>query len=78
MKARIPLLLLLVATALLAEVAWACPSCKEAISGQDPASLQLAQGYARSIFLLMSAPYLLFAGLALTIVRQARKKKGCG
>ncbi len=58
--------------------AWACPGCKEALSGQDPASLQLTQGYARSIFLLMSAPYLLFAGLTFLIVRKSRKKNAAG
>ena len=60
---------------MVAGVAGACPSCKEALSGQDPASLQLDQGYARSIFLLMSAPYLLFAGLTFWIVRSARRWK---
>lgn len=55
--------------------AFACPSCKEAISGQDPLSLQLTQGYARSIALLMGAPYLLFAGMALWVGRSIRRTK---
>ena len=63
---------------LLTEAASACPSCKEALSGQDPASLQLTQGYARSIFLMMSAPYLLFGALTFHIVRTVRKKNTAG
>lgn len=58
--------------------AWACPSCKDALSGQDPASVQLTQGYARSIALMMGAPYVLFAALTFHIVRTARKKNTAG
>jgi len=57
-------------------VAWACPMCKETLSAQgDPAlSSRLAEGYNRSILLLMSAPYLLFAGVTYLIVRATRRK----
>lgn len=52
-----------------------CPMCKEAIAGQDPASLHLTQGYACSIALLMGAPYLLFAGMAFWVARSTRRTK---
>jgi len=48
----------------------ACPMCKEALSQEGD---KLTQGWARSIMLLMSAPYLLFAGVTTWIVRSARR-----
>ena len=58
--------------ALLAGAAWACPACKEAVASQgDP----LARGWSRSIYLLMGAPYVLFAGAASYIARAARRKQ---
>ena len=69
--------LLSLATALLAFIlispacALACPACKDAIySSSDPKGYtRLTKGYARSIYLLMGTPYLVFAGVTLTIVR---------
>jgi hypothetical protein len=69
--------LALVALAGAAEVAWGCPSCKEAIleSGSASASASLAKGYARSILLLMAVPYALFAGVSYCVVRAARRNR---
>lgn len=50
----------------------ACPACKDAVAGQGAA---VTRGYARSIHLLMAMPYALFAGLAFTIARSARRNK---
>ena len=60
-----------IALGLLAAAAQACPSCSEAVSrnGAD-----LSAGFARSIAVLMSAPYLLFAGLTFWIVRAVRRR----
>ena len=60
-----------------AGVALACPACKDAIySSSDPKGYtRLTKGYARSIYLLMGTPYLVFAGVTLTIVRSARRNK---
>ena len=61
---------------LMAGAAVACPACKDAVSSpENPASASLTRGYARSIYLLMAAPYLLFGGVAFTIVRAARRAK---
>jgi hypothetical protein len=51
--------------------------CKDLLSSQsDPAlSYRLTQGYAWSIALLMSTPYLLFAGVAFFIIRSARHRR---
>ena len=55
----------------------ACPSCKEGLSSPEnpAASVKLTRGWARSIYLLMWTPYLLFGGVTLAIVRSARRKK---
>ena len=59
-----------------AGVALACPACKDAISSSDPRGYtRLTKGYARSIYLLMGTPYLVFAGVTPTIVRSARRNK---
>ena len=48
--------------------------CKEILASQsDPVSTQLVKGYARSIYLLMSAPYLLLAGVTFLIVRSTHR-----
>ena len=69
--------LLLSASFLLVGEAQACPMCSEALSaqGDTPSATKLTQGYARSIALLMGAPYLLFAGVATWIVRSTRHNK---
>ena len=64
-------LFLLLAPFLLAVPALACPMCQEA-AGQDP---KLLEGFARSIQLMLLAPYFVFGGLVFTILRSARRKK---
>lgn len=59
---------------LFAGAAMACPSCKEAAaSSENP---ELAKGWARSIYLLMWMPYVIFGGVTFAIVRSARRNKG--
>ena len=60
-----------------AGVALACPACKDAVySSSDPKGYtRLTQGYARSIYLLMGTPYLVFAGVTALIVRSTRRNK---
>lgn len=53
-------------------VAWACPACKEAVASQGGT---MTRAWASSIYLMMAVPYLLFAGLAFTIARSARRNK---
>ncbi len=70
--------LALLALLLAAPDAAACPACKEALSSQaDPAAAaKLTQGWSRSIALMMGAPYLLFAGFTLYVVRSTRRTRG--
>ena len=59
-----------------AGAAAACPSCQAAGSSENPAAAdKLTQGWARSIYLLMWTPYLLFGGVTFVIVRSARRSK---
>lgn len=60
---------------MLYEVAWSCPMCQEAIAaGSDPQlTRQLLTGWARSIYFLMAAPYVVFAIVTWAIVRSSRR-----
>ncbi len=75
--------LMMFATALLVAVvltgeAWACPTCKSAISGDDPVSVARATGYFYSILFMMSMPFVIigtFGGLAYFTIRKAREQQ---
>ncbi len=69
------LLLLVIATAMLAGDVLACPNCKESMSGSDPVSVARATGYFYSILFMMSMPFVIvgtFGGLAYFSIRKAR------
>ncbi len=60
-------------------VAVACPTCKDAVGGQDPAHNGVAKGYYYSILFMMAAPYTIFGvfgGLMYYKVRRARAQAG--
>ena len=65
-------LLLLLFIFLACDVAMACPACKESMAQSNP---HLAEGFSRSIALMMSVPYLLFGALTFKIARSAHRKK---
>lgn len=67
----------LVAVVLTSE-AWACPTCKSAISGDDPVSVARATGYFYSILFMMSMPFVIigtFGGLAYFTICKARAQQ---
>lgn len=68
------LLLAILLSLLAARAAAACPSCKDALSTPG-APNPLSRGYARSIHLLMAMPYILFGGVAFTIVRSSKRAR---
>ena len=77
---RMPLLVAL-ATVLVAvalcEPALACPTCKDQLA-HDPASANLARGYAYSILFMLSMPPLIFGSLCAYFyweVRRARARQ---
>ena len=62
----------------LAGEALACPTCKSAISGDDPVSVARATGYFYSILFMMSMPFVIigtFGGLAYFTIRKAREQQ---
>ena len=69
------LLLALWCSSLISTSAWACPACKEFVSSaSDPTAFSgLSRGFAWSIGLLLSVPYLLVGGFALFIALAARR-----
>ncbi len=58
-------------------VAWACPSCKEALFDPSQAEqvTRAAKGYAWSIGLLIGTPMLLVGILAAVITRQIHRNR---
>lgn len=61
---------------LLVSAAWGCPACKEVVSSQTNAAAasKLSGGFAASLTILLSTPYLLFGGITFAIVRSAKRK----
>lgn len=61
----------------IAERAWACPGCKEALfdPGHLPQKLAAAKGYALSIGLMLATPVALVAIVATLIVRAQRRDR---
>lgn len=64
---------------MLYRVNWAfgCPMCQEVVASQRDQAVasRLTGGFAWSLGLLLSTPYLLFAGIAFWIVRSARRAR---
>jgi hypothetical protein len=66
--------LALIALAVFAQVAMACPTCKDNME-HDPASASLVRGYAYSILFMLSMPPLIFCGLSAYFYWEVRKAK---
>lgn len=60
---------------LLADVASACPTCKDQL-GHDPAAANLARGYAWSILFMLSMPPLVLGGLLSYFYWEIRRARG--
>lgn len=74
---RTPLLIALamaVIVAALCEPALACPTCKDQLA-HDPASANLARGYAYSILFMLSMPPLIFGSLCAYFYWEVRRAK---
>jgi len=59
LRTTICVLLCLALFVLLADVAQACPTCKDGIAENDPAAKSMAAGYFYSILFMMAMPFLL-------------------
>jgi hypothetical protein len=62
----------LLALLVIAGVAEACPTCKDQIAG-DPATHNIARGYAYSIVFMLSVPPLILAGLGSYFYYEVRR-----
>lgn len=74
---RLLAVILLVALLATPAVTSACPGCKEALFDPDQLAQKLstARGYALSIGLLLTVPFLIIAGFAAFIIGSARRTK---
>ncbi len=79
MKMQIVLLLLAgFVLLLMTGEAWACPTCKDGMSGSDPVSVARATGYFYSILFMMAMPFVIvgtFGGAAYLSIRRAREQQ---
>jgi len=66
--------LTLMAVMLSAAIATACPTCKDSLA-HDPASANLARGYAYSILFMLSMPPLILGGLSAYFYWEVRKAR---
>ncbi len=68
------LLALVVCLALAADVALACPTCKDQLA-HDPGAANIARGYAISIVFMLSMPPLILGGLFSYFYWEVRKAR---
>ena len=72
---------LLVAIALTASVASACPGCKDALAENDPEKNSLVKGYMYSILFMLAMPAAILGGFSAymyRLVRRARSERIAG
>ena len=77
-KQLVIVLLALIAVALLATLAEACPGCKDAIAENDLEGQRVARGYFWSILFMMSMPFTIlgtFGTYCYVEVRRARRER---
>ena len=76
---RALLILVLAAMAIsLADVAAACPTCKEGVAQNDPQQQSMAAGYYYSILFMMSMPFIIlttFGSFAYRAVKRAEAQR---
>jgi hypothetical protein len=71
---RLILAAFLLALLAAADVALGCPTCKDAL-GHDPATANLARGYAYSILFMLSMPPLILGSLCAYFYWEVRRAK---
>ena len=72
---RLVCLLAVVAVLLLADVASACPTCRDGLSANDPHYANVARGYFYSILFMLAMPFTLLSCFGLYIYREVRKAR---
>lgn len=69
------MLLALVVVLAVADVASACPTCKDGIAANDPQHASLVRGYFYSILLMMGMPFALIGCFSLYMYREVLKAR---
>jgi uncharacterized membrane protein len=69
------LLLLSLTPAMVANVAVACPTCKDAVAANDPEHEHMVKGYFYSILFMMGMPYLLLTSFGIYMYREVKKAR---
>jgi len=72
---RATVLLVLLCLIISSSAAWACPTCKDGLAENDPASQAMAAGYFYSILFMMAMPFVIigtFGSFAYFSIRRAR------
>ena len=69
-----PVVLAIGLLCIFADVAFACPTCKENLAG-DPEAANIVRGYFYSILFMLSMPPLILSGLSLYFYYEVRKAR---
>lgn len=69
------LLLVALAVLLVADIALACPNCKDGIAANDPHHASIVRGYFYSILLMIGTPFALITCFSLYMYREVLKAR---
>src|SRR5262245_21799572 len=69
------MLLVMLAMVVLADIASACPNCKDGIAANDPHHANIVRGYFYSILLMMVMPFALITCFRLYMYREVLKAR---
>lgn len=71
-RRMLPWFVLLLALGL-ADKAFACPNCKEAVANQDGDAMRLANGYSWSIILMLAMPFAILGSGTVMVARAVKR-----
>ena len=74
-KVVVTLGVVLLAICVLADVASACPTCKDGLSANDPHHANVVRGYFYSILLMMGMPFALIGCFSIYMYREVLKAR---
>ncbi|MCC7085108.1 MAG: hypothetical protein IT427_08880 [Pirellulales bacterium] len=75
LRHALTLIIVVAAVLLLADLALACPNCKEGIAANDPQHASLVRGYFYSILLMMGTPFAMITCFSLYMYREVQKSR---
>ncbi len=71
----VSLLLAIVVVLVIANIASACPTCKDGVAANDPRHVSLVRGYFYSILLMMGMPFALITCFSVYMYREVLKAR---